>query len=270
MTRELTNGFVSLSLDLKNGAAIRSLVELSTSKQWVAQANFLENSEGFAKTGFGDWYEMFPTIAGENELDHGDVWQGPWDEIEYSIKHSVHRTLSKSSSLELQRGIELSSDQSKLTISYLVSNNSSSTQSFLWAFHPLSPLTNQTQLTVGGVQGWVLVDPKFETHFEPKTRPLSQVPLGTGSKWWSARESKPIWVRLNDGEGNVLSMTFSQEVAHLGVWIDNKAFSKTPTIALEPAIGWYDDLKTAQTNGSAASLPPGGQLSWNMTLALES
>jgi galactose mutarotase-like enzyme len=261
---------VSLEIDPQRGGVVTSLRNKAFLEDWIAKAEAEPKTKtgSFSDTGFGGWYEMLPSIIGDLSPDHGEVWQIPWDVIEMdALGVSLHVT-SPSSGVTFCRSIRLDPVRPEISVVYSLQNPNDAPYRFLWACHPLFALYEDTRLHVNGVESWLQVDPGHqEVSNLPKSNYLG-VPAGSGAKWWSQKAERFESVSLKSESQGTLIIRPSLNLDHLGIWVDNQKHSKSPSIALEPAIGWYDDLAIAMENGTAGEVSSKGSATWSLLLSL--
>jgi galactose mutarotase-like enzyme len=211
---------------------------------------------------------MFPTIIGFGEMDHGEIWQIPWVVINANEREVTLEVTAPSSGLVLRRLILLSQDQPEFSVSYWLRNRGSESLPFLWACHPLFTLLPDSEVSVQGVENWLRVDSSPAEMSRLPNLPFLGVGQGLGAKWWNVREEKFDSVTLRSPSSGELVISASPEVRHLGIWVDNQIYSTIPTIAIEPAIGWFDDLNLAIKNGTSGRVEPNSTQAWSLFFAL--
>jgi galactose mutarotase-like enzyme len=292
----LENDHLRLVIVPSLGAKIASLVDKHTGFEWLAPPTrpIRERREGdlFVEHDLSGWDETFPTILPcPSPHDptvmlpsHGEVWALPWD-VEESTPFSL--TLSVKGRLlnyTLTRTVTLTDE--KLHLAYTVQNHTGRDFPFLWAAHPLFnaaegctvELPKTVTQVVNAVQHPQLGAPDTVLNW-------ANADLGNGQtkrldivRDASLKEFHKFYVPPTQGiasaalrQGNVarkLIMVWDSSVApYLGVWVDEGTYTKTATVALEPATGYYDSLALAQANGRVSIVPKDGEMRWWMQVA---
>lgn len=246
-----------------------SLRNKSYRADWIsiAQVEPTTKSGSFSDTGFGGWYEMFPSIIGDLSSDHGEVWQIPWVVIESDSLGVMLEVTVPSSGLKLRRTIRLHAVLAEVLVQYSLHNPGKNPSKFLWACHPLFALNQDTSVEVKGVRNWLQVYPHTQKINTLPNLSFFGVSTGTGAKWWSQKDERFESITLKSESQGSLTIRPSENLRHIGIWVDNQQYSKYPTIGIEPAIGWYDDLALALENGSAGIVPSNHSRSWSLSFS---
>ncbi|NUQ13322.1 MAG: hypothetical protein HUU26_13495 [Gemmatimonadaceae bacterium] len=248
----------------------------------------------------GGYDECFPTVSacripgwvrgwGGVELpDHGEVWsQVPELEIDTSADGSAVVTTWEGRRLpyRLTRLARVSADAAVI-MTYHAVNDSADRIPFIWAAHPLLPLTPDTRLLlpegspmrVAASHRLEMGDGRSQQRW-PFVRAAGRV-LDFLTPWEVAKEYAcklfldptvgRAAIRQGDDE---LEVTFDvAEVPHLGVWINKQGW--TPfrrgkpylNLAIEPCLGAPDALSEALGDWKRAQwLEPGEVRSWSIT-----
>lgn len=257
-------------MDPQRGGVVTSLRNKAYPADWIAAAHSETKTKSgtFSDTGFGGWYEMFPSIIGDLSSDHGEVWQIPWEVRKSDALGAELEVTAPSSGLKLRREIRLHSVLPEASVTYSLQNLGNSPYEYLWAWHPLFVLNEDTSLEVEGVRGWLQVYPLTKGLESLSQDSFLGVQKGKGAKWWSQKDDHFESICLKSESQGVLTVRPSHNLKHIGIWVDHQQFSENPTIAVEPAIGWFDDLAIALENGTAGIVPGKKSHSWSLLLSL--
>jgi galactose mutarotase-like enzyme len=286
------------------GAKLVSLVDKASGREWILPPS----DKPFVPAGYGSvftdqdmsgWDEMFPTIdecayplsgAYRDALmpDHGEVWALPWDVLGTGAD-AIHLAVrGRALPYRLSRTISFD-DARTLRLAYAVKNTGSAPLVGLWAAHPQFQLQANTFIQ--------LPDSVSEVMNVYRTRELGEVGQRHTWSWAQSHDGKDValdrvdslalsaarkyyllpdqpvsWAMLRDGErGSWLRLSWdAAQVPYLGVWMDNGQINSTPTIALEPATGFYDNLVLAYENKRIPVFQPGETRSWELIVSLGS
>ena len=103
----------------------------------------------------------------------------------------------------------------------------------------------------------------------PPLLALAEVPHGTGRKAWCPPDSTPEQATLVHSDG--ARLTLAWEVGHvpfLAVWVDHWRGSREPVVALEPSLGFGDDVDAAAARGQTTRLEPNSPIAWSLEVRL--
>ena len=201
-------------------------------------------------------------------MDHGEIWQIPWFVLNSNEQLIEMEVIAPSSGLNLARSITLGENRPEFIVSYSLTNSGSEPLSFMWTCHPLFTLFPDSEILINGVKNWIQVDPlPLETSSLPN-EPFLGVGRGQGAKWWNARDERFESITLRNQRHGDLVISASPEVQHVGIWVDNQIYSSSPSIAIEPAIGWFDDLNLAIENGTSGRVEPKIPQTWSLFFSL--
>ncbi len=270
MVTTLQSDSLEVTVDLDNGGALTSLIDRQHHVEWLVAADkpYARVCGDFGTSGYAGWDEMLPTIVGDGLPDHGDVWCVAWEEVDTAPHRQIAVAVSASTGLRLERTIQLDPTDTLMTLSYRLSSPSATPVPFLWAAHPLFRADVNTRVDVFPDTGWLRTDPTPATPTPLPPKPLAVTPGASSGKWWSEMPTEVTGARLTQATGRFLDVSWpvGSPVRHLGVWVDNGQFSPSPTIALEPSIGWFDDLHTAIDNGSAGRVSESQDVLWQLVI----
>lgn len=275
-------------------------------RQWLWRSDVIpfappqEGSSYVETADSGGYDECFPTVSacripgwvrgwGGVELpDHGEVWsQVPELEIDTSADGSAVVTTWEGRRLpyRLTRLARVGADGAVI-MTYHAVNDSADRLPFIWAAHPLLPLTPDTKLLLPeGSPMRVAASHKLEMgdgrsqQRWPFVRAAGRV-LDFLTPWDVAREyACKLFLDPSVGKATVrqgedeLEVTFDlAQVPHLGVWINKQGW--TPfrrgkpylNLAIEPCLGAPDALSEALGDWKRAQwLEPGEVRSWTIT-----
>ena len=246
------------------GAKITSL--RAAGCEWLLQPNPEPPAngvgKGFISVGLSGWDECIPTIDsctladGTVVPDHGSVWDRVWH-------HGARlaRVVVPASGFEFRR--EARRDAAgALVLHYAVRNTSARRVNVLWAAHPqlqAPPGTVVETSTPHLVQTYPDVEPTAPS----STITIDDVPLYAARKFYTLPESPAEFARIRRPDGRWLEFAWDPKlVPHLGIWLDAGAFAHRPVIAIEPCIGWYDNLCRAIGNQTSIELAPDEVRRW--------
>lgn len=273
------------------GAKIASIVDKVADHEWLAPPTnpVRERIYGdtFTDHDLGGWDEMFPTISAclsphdaSIELpDHGEVWSMPWQTLAQSDTHQTLHIRGRSLDYDLTRSMTLLENGFRLN--YTLENRTDRSMPFLWAGHPLFKGTPDTKIGLpAGVESVINVadHPRLG---KPDTKlawyeaqladggliALNQVGMPTlrdYRKFYTPPEQAidTAWLSQTD-IGRAIHLIWDAQVApYLGVWVDEGTYTRTTTIALEPATGYYDALSLAQANERITTLDAHASCQW--------
>lgn len=290
------------------GGKIVSLLDKHSGREWLlppqrAYAQGAARRAGFVEQDMSGWDEMFPTInAGAYPVhgthngallpDHGEVWSAAWahdtdnaDAIALSVQgQALPYTLARTI-----RGVA----ENALRLEYEVVNTGAETLYALWAAHPQFVVDDATRIvlprSVTQVVNVLATDelPEDEQLYdwtEAVTPAGEKLPLDRvrpdavrkHRKFYLPPEQPAGWVGLwqaaglqqADG-GAWLRLAWDvASVPYLGVWVDERSYNTSLTVALEPSTGYYDSLTRAWQNGRVMELPPNVPYRWALEVSL--
>lgn len=229
------------------------LLQPSASRDWSVARTQFELAEVCG------WDEMFPTITGTP--DHGELWTQHW-----MPSNGRPKELGvECASIPAYFGRCINAETGDhLRIDYRVLSKSQLPIRFLWAAHPLFTLEAGDELEVIGaplirVSGQAAV-PKLAGVMKIE----SLVAPGSSAKWWNEFGLRSEGLRLRRGNHAVELFVDSRHPVEFGVWVDCANISHAPSISLQPALGWHDDLTMAIENQTAPEVMPGAMMEWSL------
>lgn len=271
------------------GAKIASLVDKQTGQEWLAPPTHAVRERGygdvFTDHDLAGWDEMFPTInacpaphAPEVHLpDHGEVWALPWEVVEQDAQMITLRVTGRALAYRLTRRAAL--QQGRLHLAYQLENHSNAPLPFLWAAHPLfkAEVGCTVELPAQVTQVINTADhPRIGTPDMTLAWPSAQLPDGSRKQLNAVgdaglKDYRKVYVRpdqtissacIQQG-GRRLCMAWQADIApYVGIWIDEGTYTRTSTVALEPATGYYDSLEHAYNNQRVMVAPVAEPVSW--------
>ncbi len=303
---ELYNDFLQLELLPDIGGKLISLRDLESGREFLlppqrsdppyARAFPGARFESYDTSGFD---ECFPTIepcrcmpgtsaTGWDLPDHGELWSKSWnwrsdgEEVLCSVGGAQWP-------YQFERRIRLTGRTVRL--SYRVVNLSPAPMPFLWAAHPLLRVkpgdrimlpgevrevllnwsSNDHAGRLGDRRSWPFLDPQqqdtdYSVVPDPRVR----------------RAAKFFSDRLRDGTAalydpqtkrNLVFHFDARKIPYLGVWLCYGGWPAAEgpghlTIALEPSSGRPDSLAEAMRRGEHSTVPPDGELTWELELSV--
>lgn len=207
---------------------------------------------------------MLPTIeAGDSPIgvlpDHGDAWRSPWvstsDGLHYASEfgYTITRVMS-----ERQLGMDLR---------YNLSSNVDHLP-VLWAAHPLFRAETRTKLRLPEYRGLVL--DKWADRWIAWTDAITSIgdlPEGGSVKYVLPHDALVESAEIAHPNGDVVRISWkSSEVPYLALYLERRAHSLEPAIAIEPMTGWYDALSRAAAHDRVQYVNPGAPKQWTLRL----
>lgn len=265
-TMMIGGGGLTATVDPARGAKITSLVD-GRGVQWLAQGTGVQVSAGAAFTDaeMAGWDECAPSIVackvgGRVIPDHGDLWDSVFDATGSTVRRRGDGYL-------FERTIEPT--ETGLRFRYEATATDGALP-FLWAAHPqfVAPpgtriaLPQQATRVVDVTNGEVSTDGTPTLRWDEELATIDTVDDGGSRKLYVDPATPVFEASLVRPDGATLSMHWSPESPYLGLWFDNRAWSREPVIALEPSTGYYDSLARALASSRVAILHPGHPLRW--------
>lgn len=218
------------------------------------------------------WDECAPTIdacrIGERVVpDHGDLWTAEWAVLASTPNMLELSVIGRSLDYRLTRRI--TAIPGGLRFDYTASALGSDIP-FLWAAHPQFGSQAGTSLVLPASVRAVIdvIDPAQP--MLPWSADLAMVdslPAGGCRKLYLEPDRSIDSAILRHPDGAELTMSWTN-CPYLGLWFDNRAYSREPVIAIEPSLGFRDSLAWALEQGRAPVLARGTELSWSLEIAI--
>lgn len=250
----------------RRGGKIVSLRALGV--EWLAQPMLplpppAEPGAAFTDAEMCGWDECAPSIVscavGGREIpDHGELWTQPW-------MPDGDWLTAVGPSFDYQLARRLVSLGSTLRIEYVIRTGNEDVP-FLWAAHPqfVAPAGSEVRCETTATRVLdVMREPAVAVELGAALCRTDTLEPGGCRKFYLAPEDSAASVSLVRPGGQRLTMTWAAEVApYLGIWLDRCAWSREPVVAIEPATGHYDSLRTALQRGLVPVVPRRSELAW--------
>lgn len=284
------------------GGKIVSLLDKRSGREWLLPpqrdyARGAARSAGFVEQDMSGWDEMFPTInacaypvdglhLGVPLPDHGEVWSAAWThdtDNAYAIALSVQGQALPYTLTRTMRGVA----ENTLRLEYEVVNTGVETLYALWAAHPQFVVDGATRIVLPRyVTQVVNVLPTEELPQDGQLYDWTETVTADGKplaldrvradavqkhrKFYLPPEQPAAWVGLQQGDdGAWLRLAWDAErVPYLGVWVDERSYNPSLTLALEPSTGYYDNLTRAWQNQRVMHLLPNVPYRWALEVSL--
>jgi hypothetical protein len=282
----LITGEMAVTVLPRRGAKIASILHAPTGREWLEPpAGELGQAPAFGSV-FTDgdmcgWDEMVPTIVScdypaepyqsARLADHGEVWAVEWT-VERDHDTVVCTTAGRALPYRFSRTMH--AEGSRLSLSYELAVTGTAALWLMWAAHPQFAVHETGTRMVLPRDVDQLVDVTAETPatlvWPSKSLETSErLVSGEGRKLYVAPDSHVGSAALVDGDGSWLRMDWDPAVVpYLGIWLDNRAYSRRPVIVLEPTTGYYDNLAHAHAMNRAPLIEPGKPSRWTVEVSV--
>ena len=272
----ISGGGITAVVDPLRGGKILSLIG-PDGREWLAQPAEPSRPPArgdavFIASDPSGWDECAPsidacTIGGRGVPDHGDLWTAEWTVVSNAPDSLELSAVGRSLDYRIVRRITATTRG--LRFDYRASTEGPATP-FLWAAHPqfVSPPGSVLELpeSVTGVVD--VIDPRQPTAlWAADLATVDSLPDGGCRKLYVDPATRVDTARLRHPDGATLTMSW-RNCAYLGLWFDNRAYSREPVVAIEPSLGFRDSLAWALARGHAPTLTPGRQLHWSLEVAI--
>jgi galactose mutarotase-like enzyme len=228
-----------------------------------------------------------PETEGGPAPDHGDFWQLPWQVLVASDKEISMSAVGFSRTLRFSKQLNL--EDNALRVAYTVENMGSTTQSFLYASHPLFAVSQGDRVLLPSEIRELRLDyskgDRLGTPGSIISWPVTQTGLrldvaygpdaGTAEMFYSSRLNEAVCGIYREASGQVLEVSFdSKRLPYLGVWL---CYGGWPidgpeplqyAVALEPTIAPCNTLAKAQQTNAAITLKAGETYDWEIQIAV--
>jgi galactose mutarotase-like enzyme len=292
----LKNSELSIEILPAEGGRISSLKSLHSDMEFLTQSR---RGGRYPKAGLDTRFqdgpcagieECLPTVGpsgpeteGGVAPDHGDFWQLPWQLLTASDTHASMSAVGFSRPLRFSKQLTL--EHNALRVGYTVENAGSTTQSFLYACHPLFAVSagdrvllpsqiRQLRLDYSkgerlGTSGSIISWPVTQTglHLDVARGPEA----GTAEMFYSPRLIEAVCGIYRALSGQVLEVSFdSKLLPYLGLWLcyggwpNNGEEPRQYAVALEPTTSPCNNLANAQRTNTAISLKGGETYNWEI------
>jgi hypothetical protein len=272
----VTGGGSTATIDPVRGGKILSL-RGPDGREWLAQPAdpSREPDRGaaiFTASDPAGWDECAPSIDaceidGRGVPDHGDLWTSEWATVSATPESLELSVVGRALDYHLVRRI--TATDSGLRLDYAASVGVVATP-FLWAAHPQfkSPPGTVLELPVAVTHVIDVIDPNQPVvPWSAGLASVDSLPDGGCRKVYVDPVMRADTATLRHPDGATLTMSW-QNCPYLGLWFDNRAYSREPVVAIEPSLGFRDSLSWAIEHGDAPILSPGHPLHWSLEVAI--
>lgn len=265
------------TVDPARGGKILSLTG-PDGREWLAQSGDPAHPPYRGDIAFTDsdpagWDECAPSIdpceiAGRAIPDHGDLWTAEWSVRSARVDSLRMSVTGRSLGYRLSRSIVATANGFRFD--YRASAIRRAIP-FLWAAHPQFVSPRGSALELAGVVTVIDVldaaQPRMSWSKELAT--VDSLPDGGCRKLYVNPGTQVDAATLRHPDGAALTMSW-QNCPYLGLWFDHGAFSRQPVVAIEPSLGFRDSLSWAVKHGRSATLIPGRDLQWSLSIEMSS
>lgn len=298
----LKNSELSIEVVPAEGGRISSLKSLHSGMEFLTQS---QRTRRYPRPGlhtrFQDGYcagieECLPTVGpsgleteGGPAPDHGDFWQLPWQVFIASAMDVSISAVGFSRTLRFSKRLTL--EDKTLRVAYTVENIGPTTQSFLYACHPLFAVSAGDRVLLPseirelklayskgdrlGISGSIVPWPVTRTglHLDVACGPEN----GTAEMFYSPRLNEAVCGIDRQASGHVLEVSFDRKrLPYLGLWLCYGGWPSDGTeplqyaVALEPTTSPCNTLAEAQQTNTAISLKAGEMYDWEILFSVRS
>lgn len=233
--------------------------------------------------------ECLPTVSpcfwqDRHIPDHGELWTTPWHLDESLLAQNILHTCARCpvSPFTLQRQISL--HQAEFVFDYKLTNHSSQPERFLWAFHPLLPVTADTALDLQPAPARVQLT---------AVAGIPSVTIGSSYPWPSPIKEirvdrldlgpQPAYIKLfanlsqqphacasvRQGSERLCLHFNTAQIPFVGIWITRAAWNGYTHLSIEPTNAGCDSLDgVPETERTVVA--PHGSIEWCFRIRLES
>lgn len=280
---------LSVTIFLEFGAKIVSIKNLKTGYEFLWQGEKKEHpipkyGSSYIENDLCGADDMFPSInssyypswpwAGIKCPCHGELWSIPWD-YEIGNESIKFYTNGVRFPYSFQKIISFK-NSSTLHIEYKIANLSCFDFSFIWAFHPLFNIGEDTKIIlpksiknvintlnlnnrlgkVGNIHKWPETVDKYGKKYDLSS--IDNREKGICEKFFATKKLSEGWAMLKIKEEKIKLAFPIEKIPYLGVWINNKGMLGQENIALEPATGSLDDIYVSNMWEEKSILPNKG------------
>jgi hypothetical protein len=266
----LTGPGIRVQLLPERGGKITSLLDTSSGREWLeAPAGVLSGPvDAGVDYDAGDmcgWDEMVPTISAcdypSSSLtlpDHGELWTKPWDVTSCDATSVTTTVRGDALAYQFERTLRLG--ERSLRVDYCVTTESELPLHLLWAAHPLFAVAAGTRL--------VLAPNDFDSG-ATEMSVADEFAVGTSAKFFAQVRAPMSTAALIDARGTYLALRWNRDDApYVGVWLDNRHYSRHPVVGLEPTNCPFDSLAEAVAASTAWSVTKGRPQRWGIDVEL--
>lgn len=258
---------LSATIDPQRGAKITSLRD-ARGVEWLTQAPAIApRGTRFIDAEMAGWDECAPTIvgcrvAGRDLPDHGDLWDAP-----FRVEQDGRTVTAVGRSLNYTFRRRITATPTGLRIEYEAVALDGPIP-FLYAAHPQFVAPPGTRVHVPRLRGVVdVLDPTLpQRSWTSHLATIDTVPSGDSRKLYGHPDTAISSASIIHPDGGSLGMRWSSACAYVGLWFDNRAYSREPVIAIEPSTAYFDALDIAISLDRAPYLTPMHPLVWRIEL----
>lgn len=268
----LQNARLELAVVPELGARIVSLKDLRTGREWMWRPEgglrLFRNRRGddFSQSTLAGADECLPTIApcewrGRQLPDHGELWSAPWTVDPAAWRGGVLKTsiTLAVSPFHFTRAITVSGDA--IRMDYRLGSQSTMTEHFLWALHPLLRLEADDCLRLPASTRALLNGAAWPDAVG------SAIPPGGCAKVFAGPVVEGFAAVHNPRTGEQLAFEWDPAQNNtLGLWLTRGGWHGHHHFALEPSNGSPDPLARAAEANCCGVVPPLGSVSWSLCL----
>jgi hypothetical protein len=232
--------------------------------------------------------ECIPTVSPcfwQHQLvpDHGELWSIPWQLDESLLAQNILSTCARFPVSPFTLHRQISVCQSEFLFDYKLTNHSCQPQRFLWAFHPLLPISSDTFLDLHPAPANVQVT---------AVAGLASITAGSLHPWPSPLPEtcldrldlgpQPAYIKLfadlsgqrrgcasiRQGHERLCLSFDTVQVPFVGIWITRGAWNGYTHLSIEPTNASCDSLDRVPESNRTV-VPPLGSIEWCFRLKLE-
>jgi galactose mutarotase-like enzyme len=293
----IDTGLLALTVNPGRGGRITSLRHMPTGKELLWRQPPLADWPRYdvleADADIQGWDECFPAIG------PGPHPPGPWGTVSnpaqgevYALPWRVDDVGTDSGTLSVH-GLRFPYHLTRrlwfdgpgtLRLSYRALNHGAHPLPFIWSAHPLLTAPAGARIDLPDSVREVILDSsegnRLGAPYDVVTWPIAHIGAGAAADLRVVQPGSAVADKLyipeigaghcslvrNDG----LTLTFAwdaETIPCLGVWIDTRGERKA-RVALEPCLGYPDQMIAAGTWGRHAVLPAYGELCWEFGLTI--
>lgn len=271
--RQFFGGGLTAAVLASRGAKIVSLTDTS-GHEWLLQPRNPIRRPAAPGTAFVDaemcgWDECVPSIVaceagGHAVSDHGDLW-----DVEWTVDGDSMTARGTSLSYVFTRTVR--AIEGGLHFDYQVTAAGDDAVPLLWAAHPQfsAPPGSRVLIDISTVVD-VLHRRDTRHAWTPDLSTIDTVPPGGCRKVYADPDCTPAEAALEvPGRGRLRLRWDVAVTPYLGIWFDNRNYSRQPVIAIEPSSGYYDSLADAIRNRRVLRVQPGRPARWFLEVTVE-
>ena len=282
------------------GSKLVSLVNKDTGREWIFSNNSswkkpLKYGMRFEDGDHEGWDEMFPAVVTSpypeqpwNKVvipDHGEVWTLCW---ENSLKDKCAELIVYGVQIPyiLQKEYKLSNQN--LKIDYTLRNKSPFRFCFLWVAHPLLKVEEGMKIETDESHNSAIIYQSSRERLgkfnDRISYPIVKNKNGVfdlsitdkhenkyADKYWLEEEYKSGKAKIfspNTNERIIFNFN-PKEIPFLAIWTNYGGYKNEYNIALEPAIGYLDDLYVAYNMNKFGIVDAYSTKKWSLSVSVD-